>query len=65
MEDRVKLKISSISNFIDSSGEMAMVWARYLFVVDACKAGLLRGFRQNELLIISPSHEGNTDFLRG
>ena len=39
----MKLKISSISNFIDSSGEMAMVWARYLFIVDAYKVRLLRG----------------------
>ena len=53
MKDRVKLKISSISNFIDSSGEMAMVWARYLFVVDAYKAGLLRGLGQMNYLLLA------------
>ena len=34
---RMKLNISSTSNFIDSSGEMAMVWGKYLLVFDSYK----------------------------
>lgn len=65
MEDRVKLNNSSISNFIDSSGEMAMVWVRYLFVADAHKLGLIRGLGKLNYLLLTSFEEGNTDFLRG